>query len=50
MNDRRNKRHFNHHYKSAVAAPEKETVKKPASEYAAPEFILPAAAVQEPEP
>ena len=41
MNDRRNKRHFNHRFKSAVSAPEKETVKKPASEYVTPDFILP---------
>ncbi len=52
MNDRRNKRHFNHHFKGGVSAPEREAVKKPASEYAAPDFILPENwfNVSEPEP
>ena len=41
VNDRRHKRHFNHPFKASVAAPEKTAVKKPASEYEAPKFVLP---------
>ena len=52
MNDRRNKRHFNRFFKNAVAAPERETTKKPASEYVKPDFSLPESwfKVNEPEP
>lgn len=41
VNDRRHKRHIPHFQRTAVAAAEKERVKKPASEYEAPRFMLP---------
>jgi cell fate regulator YaaT (PSP1 superfamily) len=53
VNDRRNKRHFNHHFnKGTVSAPERETAKKPASEYVKPDFSLPDDwfKINEPEP